>query len=404
VSNPAVTESYGIRVIDKGHKIFNNYIEAANGNSGGGTTQLRAPINLYNGVSTDTTDASTAALYFPADSCIVAFNTIVNARGGGGIILGGTGGGTIQPKGIVLANNLVKMSTGTALYRNAANTSLTFSSEGNMYDAPSGLGTIATGWQNTSLSFGTRDSGILVASTAVQDNAVNTALYASLLSSLDAQQQTRNAVFDVGCDELNGTGLVVAKPLTANDVGAGSGGALPVKLIDFTATLLQNTVQLYWKVADEINFSHYEIEVSNDGRNFKKIASVNSKNSSREITYAYKHLTPVKGNNYYRLKMVDKDGHYEYSVIRTVELKDKTSLHFYPNPATTVLNVTLENSLQLVELNIVDVSGKILIRLPVNNTSNNITISVNGLLNGTYFLQTKDSSAVVNQYKFLVKK
>ena len=33
VNNPAVTNSYGIRIIDKGHRVFNNYIEGVNGNS-----------------------------------------------------------------------------------------------------------------------------------------------------------------------------------------------------------------------------------------------------------------------------------------------------------------------------------------------------------------------------------
>lgn len=230
VSDATVTETYGIRAIDKGHRIFNNYIEAVNGNSGGGTSQLRAPINLYNGASTDTTLASAASGYFAADSCIVAFNTIVNARGGGGIILGGTGGGTIQPKGIVLANNLVKMANGTALYKNPANTSLTYSSVGNMYDAPSGLGDgTATGWQNIQLTFGARENGILKAPSVVQDAANNSVDYNLLLSSLDVQGKNRAGAFDVGADELNGAGPVIRMPLLPSQVGANTGVVTSVR-------------------------------------------------------------------------------------------------------------------------------------------------------------------------------
>jgi hypothetical protein len=232
VSDNTVTETYGIRAIDKGHRIFNNYIEAVNGNSGGGTSQLRSPINLLNGASIDTTNATAASGYFPADSCIVAFNTIVNARGGGGIVLGGTTGGTIQPKGIVLANNLVKMSTGSALYKNPANTSLTYSSIGNVYDAPSGLGDVTQGWQNASLTFGARENGILRAPPLVQDMVSNSSIYTSLLNAIDVQGKLRSAQYDVGADELNGTGTVIRSPLLPSEVGANSGVVTAVSSVN----------------------------------------------------------------------------------------------------------------------------------------------------------------------------
>ncbi|RYZ15752.1 MAG: hypothetical protein EOP49_52610, partial [Sphingobacteriales bacterium] len=224
----------------------------SNGNASGGTSQLRAPINLFNGLSTDTTDAAAASGYFPADSCIVAFNTIVNARGGGGIVLGGTSGGTIQPKGIVLANNIVKMATGSALYINPSNTALTYSSEGNLYQAPAGLGTTTSGWTNTTLDFGARADGILTAPAVVTDAAINSNNYTALLNGKDVQIQNRSAIYDVGADELNGSGQVIARPLTSAEVGAGTSASLPVTLLDFNAKAVGNTTVLTWKVANEI--------------------------------------------------------------------------------------------------------------------------------------------------------
>jgi poly(beta-D-mannuronate) lyase len=332
VDNSAVTGAYAIRVIDKGHRIFNNYIENVNGNASGGTSQLRAPINLMNGVTTDTTDVNVSSLYFPADSCFVAFNTIVNARGGGGIVLGGTVSGTpqIHPKGIVLANNVVKMTTGSALYRNPNNTSLTFSSEGNFFQAPAGLGTTASGWQSASLDFGARVNGILSAPALVQDVAVNTAYYSTLLSLFDdVQGQQRSAIYDVGADELNGEGQVLRRPLAANEVGAGNSVLLPVKLTSFTAKPNGKNVLLSWRVSSEINMYAYEIQFSTGVNSFEKIGAVTARNSISSSFYSFTHTTPVAGKLYYKLKMMDKDGSFAYSPVSVVDLSKNVSIQAY---------------------------------------------------------------------------
>jgi poly(beta-D-mannuronate) lyase len=261
VSDATVTEAYGIRVVDKGHRIFNNYFEAVNGNASGGTSQNRAPINLLNGLSTDTTLASAASGYFPADSCIVAFNTIVDARGGGGIVLGGTTGGTIQPRGIVLANNVVKMATGSAIYLNPSNTALTFYSEGNMYEAPAGLGLTTTGWQNASLAFGTRASGILTAPPVVQDAAVNSSVYSTFLSSLDMQGQTRSSIFDVGADEINGTGPVVRSPLLPSEVGANTGVITAVSPLNRVKNITLYPNPVTTDVIVELDANYYKVSI-----------------------------------------------------------------------------------------------------------------------------------------------
>ncbi len=224
--NPSVTDAYGIRVIDKGHKVYNNYIEGVNGNKGS-LSSMRSGISLYNGLypSSDTTDPLHSSGYWPADSCIVAFNTIVNAEGGSGIILGHTDGGAniYQPLGMKISNNLIHMSLGQATYSDPANTLLTYSGEGNLFSAPGGLGnTSASVFSAAAVSFGARTNGILPPSSILQDAALNTAAYSSMLGGKDVQGLTRSSVFDVGCDELNGTGAVLYFPLDSTLVGAGT--------------------------------------------------------------------------------------------------------------------------------------------------------------------------------------
>lgn len=228
VDDPTKTDSYGIRIIDKGHRVFNNYFEGLLGGSGS-LTNMRAPITIFNGSFASSDSLNPAILngaYLPADSAIIAFNTIVNCYNGAGIRLGfnNNGANTFQPKGIKIANTIIKMAAGQVVDLNSANTSLTYSAEGNVYNAPGGLGlTNTSGFTSNTLTFGSRNNGILTApTTAIQDASVNTSSYFSMMSGFDAQRQNRSSVFDIGCDELNGTGSILAGPLDASKVGVGT--------------------------------------------------------------------------------------------------------------------------------------------------------------------------------------
>jgi len=290
--NTTTTASYGIRVIDKGHRIYNNYFEGLNGNSGG-TSQNRAVISVFNGLSTDTTNAAAASGYFPADSIVVAFNTIVDCKGGGGIVLGNTSGGTIEPKGFVLANNLVKMNAGTALYMPSTNVATTFSSEGNIYQAPSGLGVTANGWNAQTISFTPRSNGFVHPPSLVVDAAVNSASYAGITNALDVVTRVRSGIYDVGCEEINGTGEIVNKPLSSCEVGAGAPScSLPLHLLTFSGNAQGNVAYLQWTTANELNVHSFIIEFSTDGNTFTQVKKLPATN---RLTVSY-HTTHPFGN------------------------------------------------------------------------------------------------------------
>ncbi len=402
VDDATATKSYGVRLIDKGHKVFNNYFEGLLGNKNS-LTALRCPIIMYNGLSatTDTTDASKASGYFPADSSMIAFNTIVNCSGGAGIVLGFTDGGsnTFQPLGITIANNIVRMTTGQAAYNNPSNTLLTYTAEGNVYNAPNGVGlTSSTGFTNTTLSFGARTNGILTPPSLVQDAATNTANYTSLLNGLDVQAQTRSAIYDIGCDEINGTGSVLAYPLDSNLVGAGKPQlVMPVQLISFKALLVNKSVQLKWQAANEINFKQYDVETGTDGIHFSLLSSV----AANASTYSYQHNAPKEGYNYYRLKMVDKDGSFSYSPIRTVNIGKGITVNIYPNPATHDVTVDLNGTLQpQTQIILLDASGKQVKKLAA--ISNTVNINIERLAKGMYQLQVVQQSKTMLSYPLMI--
>lgn len=221
--DPTKTDSYGIRVIDKGHKVYNNYLEGLIGSESNSTT-MRTPIVIYNGTFASSDSLNPLILngeYLPADSTIVAFNTIVNCKGYGMKIgFNDNGNATFQPLGIQIANNAINMATGKAAYLEPTNTNLTYSAEGNMYNAPNGLGlNNSNGFVQANLVFGIRTNGILTAPNSLLDAAANTNNYSMMLSDIDLQKKNRSSIFDVGCDEINGIGNVITHPLDSSIVG-----------------------------------------------------------------------------------------------------------------------------------------------------------------------------------------
>lgn len=403
VTDNSYTRSYGVRVIDKGHRVFNNYFEGLLGNKNT-LSSLRCPIILYNGLTTttDTTTASKANGYFPADSTIVAFNTIVNCSGGAGIVIGFTDGGsnTFQPKGIKIANNLIKMTTGQAAYNDALNTALTYTAEGNFYNASSiGLPS-ASGFSSMSMNFATRVYGVFISPNIVQDAAINTTNYVSLLNAKDVIGASRSSVYDVGALELNGSGGLIATPLDSNVVGAGKPSSiLPVIITNFTATQVNNQTQLKWTVELETNFKQYDVELALDGKEFSNVAIVKA---SQQTAYTYNFVSNAT-KLFVRLKLIDVDGKYNYSKVIQINKEQLAfNINIYPNPPKDVVNISYGGDEKNITLNIVDAKGNTVKQLSLN--TNKCSISTKDFANGLHSFQFIKEHQIVSTQKIIIAK
>jgi hypothetical protein len=95
---------------------------------------------------------------------------------------------------------------------------------------------------------------------------------------------------------------------------------VPVELISFQgAHDKTGSNTLTWETALEKDFDHFSIERSEDGKEFNEIGNVEGQHSvtSQVVAYSFsdKDPSPV---SYYRLKMIDVDGSYEYSKIISI--------------------------------------------------------------------------------------
>lgn len=99
----------------------------------------------------------------------------------------------------------------------------------------------------------------------------------------------------------------------------GDKGPIPVTLTDFKGVQNANSIDLIWKTSQESNIEEYQVERSGDGVAFEKIGNVKANNSESLQTYSFKDAHPLSGNNFYKLAIVSKDGHKEYS--KTISVK-----------------------------------------------------------------------------------
>jgi len=159
-----------------------------------------------------------------------------------------------------------------------------------------------------------------------------------------------------------------------NDGAITNDQPLPVELVSFTATKNSNgDVDAAWITASENNTARFEIEVARGNEEFsqnkfQKIGEVNSYgNSTSEQRYQFTDVESNKrGVRYYRLKIVDHDGQYSYSPIRSVVFDDELKWVVYPNPSAGIFNVVYQAPAgEMVYIKIHDPNGKLVRQLRV---------------------------------------
>lgn len=281
-------------------------------------------------------------------------------------------------RGVEFRNNIVKVSRGGAgikyvLYHGATTTASTILSDNNDLYMASPAGTNYIGYlavptpvtSFASLAEWRTGTGQDISSDSLEPFFVDAA--AGNLAPQEILLDNKGFALGITTDILN-----AARSATTPDVGAweftGS-VTLPVKLLNIFASKIKMDVLVNWATASEINSSRFEVERSVNGTDFYAAGSVQSSNNANGAIYSFKdngaiHLAtgPVM---YYRIKMIDIDGSFEYSTVATVKLdKDlKFTAEAFPNPfrETATIKFTAITP-QPVTIQVTDLNGKVLIK------------------------------------------
>ncbi len=122
---------------------------------------------------------------------------------------------------------------------------------------------------------------------------------------------------------------------------------LPLKLVSFTAEAKNNYAAINWYTAEEINVASYSVERSSDGATFSAFKTVNASNGyNTNNHYQVTDSLPFSTTTYYRLKMINTDGTFTYSSVKTVSFASasSTEVSAFPNPTTDYVNIKMNNA------------------------------------------------------------
>ena len=212
---------------------------------------------------------------------------------------------------------------------------------------------------------------------------------------------------DFGAGLLNlGNTLGVLFDFTFDDNGLGKSYTfpfqncqitLPAELVEFKGQKIQTSVLLNWLSVSEDNLDIYELQRSNDARQFSTIALAIPKGSTYN-EYSYRDDQPLKGMNYYRLKMKDEDGSISYSSIVAIQFNTAAvkGIRISPNPVAGDIHAQISGQATGVyQLEILNGLGQVIISRQIMISQENQTETIrrpSGIKAGSYWMRLVDGS------------
>ena len=163
---------------------------------------------------------------------------------------------------------------------------------------------------------------------------------------------------------------------------------LPVDITLKGNTSMGGVNQLNWMAPEGAPFSEFIVERSDQsGGSFVAIGTVMAGSSSLADSYTFADNSALDGANYYRLAIQHTNNAVTYSNIVALKANKSWQVSVYPNPVTSVLNITIRSDRsQDYAICLYNVAGQIL-----------FTGIQSNIQNGTV-LYRRDASAVTGWY------
>lgn len=192
-----------------------------------------------------------------------------------------------------------------------------------------------------------------------QDSEANFYLALTSETGSDLREASQSSYFFPNTTTLAGPGgsTIYLSALTA---------VVPVKFVGFNVTKNNNNALLNWSVENEnANTANYEVELSANGVNFEKVATIapfNNGRAANSYNFTQQNLSSIRNSGviYFRIKQIDRDGKFVYTEIKSVRLDGKTfAVNAFPNPVKDYTKVTIDLVDNTpINIAIVDAAGK----------------------------------------------
>lgn len=183
-----------------------------------------------------------------------------------------------------------------------------------------------------------------------------------------------------------------------------NGGTVPVDWAYFNASKLGDKVELNWGTASEENNDFFIVEKSNNLETWTELEIIEGAGTSlKPLHYLSMDENPALGVNYYRVKQIDFDGTSNYSKVVAIDFNSDYQLgnsSIYPNPANKEFTVNLPFNHGKIDIDVFDLSGKMVLSKRIDGQQNAINIST--FDKGVYLVKLK-KNGFVKQHKLIVE-
>ena len=195
---------------------------------------------------------------------------------------------------------------------------------------------------------------------------------------------TPNSVYDVRVGNTPGEILACGRDFVANLAFTPCLVPLDASSIEINSTCNLSDLEINWTSQSENNIDYFEIEKCLDGENFESIQKIIPQDVMH-ATNDYRIKVNGNGKAYYRLKTVSKNGVSIYSNIIFNSCGNDV-IDVYPTLVKSFFNLKLPENTQFpVHVEIIDFSGRVVLKKLVDNNNYTPVFNLNNELKSGMF-------------------
>lgn len=175
---------------------------------------------------------------------------------------------------------------------------------------------------------------------------------------------------------------------------------LPAEMTSFTSICEEKSERFEWTTASENRVDYFQLEYSHDGLVYIPVSQVDAMGDSQEEnTYSVSVTGNSNQQRYYRLKVVDEDGAFEYS-----DMIQSKMCHQQQSLISSIAQGPSNVNIGCSELSSLEIRNQLGQLVYSNQQAKSHQLSTDALPNGIYYAKANGMSGRTESCKFAIVK
>jgi hypothetical protein len=181
-------------------------------------------------------------------------------------------------------------------------------------------------------------------------------------------------------------------------------GILPLHFLSFSGIEKNGFHILKWMVDEDIETDYYVVEHSENGIEFSAKEKIRTISGTGLKNYLWQGIAGLK-NNYYRVRMVNKDGHFFYSnIILLTKNSAENKLLIFPNPVDgKILNIQMPLSRLNATVRIISSTGQVIYNSGINTNGQTQKITLSPSVSPGYYLLVLENKELFFSARVIIR-